>query len=92
VDSLVMFVSVTSKRNIFGHVQVSCVTAGGTYGYHWAVNVTAGGLYFDHCTINVTAGCTYGYHCAVNVTASVLVATTVQEILQQVVHMVSTEQ
>jgi len=57
-----MFVIVTRKRNIVGHVQVSCVTAGGTYGYQCAVNVTASGTCGYHCAGNITAGGTYGFH------------------------------
>ena len=57
-----MFVIVTRKRNIVGHVQVSCITAGGTYGYQCAVNVTASGTCGYHCAGNITAGGTYGFH------------------------------
>ena len=64
MDSLVLLLIVTMKRNVFGQVLVSCVTAGGTYGYHCAVNITAGGR--------------YGYHCAVNVPQVVCMVTTVQ--------------
>jgi len=31
LGGLVLFVTVTRKRNIVGHVQVLCVNAGGTY-------------------------------------------------------------
>ena len=52
------------KPKLFEQVQVSCVTTGGTYADHCAVNVTPGGIYGDHCAVNVTAFVTYVYHCA----------------------------